>query len=209
MIRLFFVVLALALLVALPFALWGDPVTAWLSIDGAAEWMRGFGGWAWAAGLALIAADIFLPVPATAVMAALGVIYGPWAGGALSALGSIIAGLTGYGLCRLIGPRLASRLAGAEGMAQARLLFDRWGGWLVAASRWLPVLPEMVAFLAGLVRMPFWRFTAALVCGAVPLGLAYAAIGAFGADKPALTLAIATIAPLGLWAAARPFLTAK
>ena len=62
MIRLLAVVLALALLVALPFVLWGDEVAAWLSIDGAAEWMRGYGGWAWAAGLALIAADIFLPV---------------------------------------------------------------------------------------------------------------------------------------------------
>jgi uncharacterized membrane protein YdjX (TVP38/TMEM64 family) len=209
MIRLFAVVLALAILVALPFALWGETVEAWLSIDGATEWMRGYGGWAWAVGLALIAADIFLPIPATAVMAALGVIYGPLAGGALSAFGSIIAGLTGYGLCRLIGPRLAERLAGARGMSHARRLFDRWGGWLVAASRWLPVLPETVAFLAGLVRMPFWRFTAALICGAVPLGFAYAAIGALGAEAPVLTLAIAALAPLGLWAAARPFLAVK
>ena len=209
MIRLFAVVLALAILVALPFALWGETVEAWLSNDGAAKWMRGYGGWAWAVGLALIAADIFLPIPATAVMAALGVIYGPLAGGVLSALGSIIAGLTGYGLCRLIGPRLADRLAGARGMAQARRLFDRWGGWLVAASRWLPVLPETVAFLAGLARMPFWRFTAALTCGAVPLGFAYAAIGAIGAEAPVLTLAVAAIAPLALWAAARPFLATK
>jgi uncharacterized membrane protein YdjX (TVP38/TMEM64 family) len=209
MIRLFTVVLAPVLLVALPFALWGDDVTAWLSIDGATEWMRSFGGWAWAAGLALIASDIFLPVPATAVMAALGVIYGVLVGGALSTLGSIIAGVSGYGLCRLVGPRLSERLAGARGMAQARRLFDGWGGWLVAASRWLPVLPEMVAFLAGLARMPFWRFTAALTCGAVPLGFAYAAIGALGAATPMLTLTIAAIAPLGLWAAARPFLAAK
>ena len=209
MIRLVAVVLALAILVALPFALWGGAVEAWLSDDGATEWMRGYGGWAWAVGLALIAADIFLPIPATAVMAALGVIYGPLAGGVLSALGSIIAGLTGYGLCRLIGPRLADRLAGARGMAQARRLFDRWGGWLVAASRWLPVLPETVAFLAGLARMPFWRFTAALTCGAVPLGFAYAAIGAIGAEAPVLTLAVAAIAPLALWAAARSFLATK
>jgi len=209
MIRLLAAVVALALLVALPFALWGDEVEAWLSIDGATGWMRGFGGWAWAAGLALIVSDIFLPVPATAVMAALGVIYGPLAGGALSALGSIIAGLAGYGICRLVNPRLAERLAGARVMAQARRLFDRWGGWLVAASRWLPVLPEMVSFLAGLVRMPFWRFAAALICGAVPLGFAYAAIGALGAEAPVLTLVIAALAPLGMWAAARPFLAMK
>ena len=32
---------------------------------------------------------------------------------------------------------------------------------------------------------------------------------ALGAEAPVLTLAIAAIAPLGLWAAARPFLVAK
>jgi uncharacterized membrane protein YdjX (TVP38/TMEM64 family) len=209
MIRLLGVVLALAVLVGLPFAIWGEQIEAWLSVDGATAWMRGFGGWAWAAGMGLIALDIFLPIPATAIMAALGVIYGPLVGGAVAAAGSIAAGLVGYGLCRMIGPKLAERLAGAEGMGEARRLFDRWGGWLVAASRWLPVLPETVAFLAGLVRMPFWRFAAALACGAIPLGFAFATIGALGADAPLLTLAVAAVLPLGLWALARPWLKAE
>ncbi len=208
MIRLLALVLVLAVLVGLPFALWGERIEAWLSVEGAAEWMRGYGGWAWAAGMGLIALDIFLPIPATAIMAALGVIYGPLVGGAISALGSVLAGLVGYGLCRAIGPRLAERLAGARGMADARRLFERWGGWMVAASRWLPVLPETVSFLAGLARMPFWRYLAALACGAVPLGFAFATIGAVGAEAPVLTLAVAALAPLALWALARPWLRA-
>lgn len=206
MIRLLGLVLLLAVLVGLPFAIWGERVEAWLSVDGAAEWMRGYGGWAWAAGMFLIALDIFLPIPATAIMAALGVIYGPVVGGAVSALGSVAAGLVGYGLCRAIGPGLAEKLAGARGMADARRLFERWGGWMVAASRWLPVLPETVSFLAGLARMPFWRYLAALACGAVPLGFAFATIGAIGAEAPVLTLTVAALAPLGLWALARPWL---
>ena len=40
------------------------------------------------------------------------------------------------------------------------------------------------------------------------LSFAYAALGALGADAPVLT-ALAALAPLGLWAAARPFLAAK
>ena len=63
------------------------------------------------------------------------------------------------------------------------------------------MLPETVAFLAGLVRMPFRRFAVALACGAIPLGFAYAALGALGAEAPVLTLAVAALAPLGLWAA--------
>ena len=73
--------------------------------------MRGFGGWAWAVGIGLIASDIALPIPSSAVMAALGIIYGPWIGGAISAGGSILAGLTGYGVCRMIGPATAEKLA--------------------------------------------------------------------------------------------------
>jgi len=139
-------------------------------------------------------------------MGALGIIYGPWIGGAISALGSVIAGLLGYAVCRMIGPRTAERLAGIEGLAQARALFDRWGGWLVAGSRWLPILPETVSFLAGLTAMRFPRYLGALVCGAIPLGFTFATAGHLGADNTALTLMICAVAPLVLWVAVRPFL---
>ena len=166
MARLLALVLGLMAISLVPFAIWGEGLEAALAPGAAAEWMRGFGSWAWAAGLALIASDILLPVPATAVMAALGIVYGPWIGGMLAGLGSFLAGMAGYGICRALGPEVARRLAGAEGLAQAETLFARWGGWLVAASRWLPVLPETVAFLAGLARMPAARFALALACGA-------------------------------------------
>jgi uncharacterized membrane protein YdjX (TVP38/TMEM64 family) len=204
--RLLAIVLTLAVLVGLPFALFGDRAETWLSGDGAADWMREHGTWAWAAGLLLIAADILLPLPATVVMAALGVIYGPWLGGLIAASGTVLAGCIGYGICRLIPIRTAERLAGARGLAQGRALFERWGGWLVAGSRWLPVLPETVAFLAGLTRMPFARYLAALVCGGVPLGLVFASVGHWGAQLPVLALAAAALLPVALWAMVRPWL---
>ena len=209
MLRLVALVVVLLLLVALPFAIWGGDLESWLTIDGAAEWMHGFGAWAWAAGMGLIALDIFLPIPATAIMAALGIIYGPLLGGLIASAGSILAGVIGYALCRLIGPVTADRLAGAPAMAEARALFERWGGWLVAASRWLPVLPETVAFLAGLARMHFGRFLAALVCGAVPLGFAYAGLGHLGADAAGSTLVVAALMPLALWFIARRFMRGR
>ncbi|MEO1493864.1 MAG: hypothetical protein AAFV19_17055 [Pseudomonadota bacterium] len=91
MLRLIAVVLILAFGVALPFLIWGHQVEAVLSVDGTVTWLRGT-GWAWAAGLALIVSDVVLPVPSTAVMAALGIIYGPVLGGAISAMASILAG---------------------------------------------------------------------------------------------------------------------
>ena len=42
--------------------------------DDAVLMLRTYGSWAWAAGIALIWADLVLPIPQTAVVAALGII---------------------------------------------------------------------------------------------------------------------------------------
>lgn len=205
MLRLTVVVLLLAFVVAVPFAIWGQNIEEVLSVDSMVEKLRGT-GWAWAAGIGLIISDIALPVPSTAVMAALGIIYGPVIGGACSAAGSTLAGSLGYWLCRSVGPRTTERLVGPEGLAEARRLFDRWGLLLVALSRWLPVLPETVAFVAGLTRMPFQRFLLALVCGTLPLGFLFATAGHIGRDAPFAIMALCALAPIALWALARTVL---
>ncbi len=204
--RLILLVLLMLAISVVPFLIWGGQLEASLSQIGPAGFMRQFGDWAWLAGIGLIVSDFALPVPSSAVMAALGIIYGPLIGGAAAATGSMLAGLVGYGICRMISPRAAERLAGARGMQQARELFERWGGWLVAGSRWLPVLPETISFLAGLTRMPLHRYVAALACGAVPLGFVFATAGHLGADNVVATLAISALAPLVLWLILRPFL---
>lgn len=198
MVRLVLIVLILGGLVALPFAIWGDQIEAVLTVDGAVEWMRST-GWAGAAGVALIVSDIAIPIPSTAVMAGLGVVYGPMIGGLLSALGSILAGSLGYWMCRALGPNTAKWLAGQSGISQARALFDKWGLPLVALSRWVPVLPETVAFLAGLIRMPFHRFLVALTFGAIPLGFVFATAGHLGRETPILIMILCAIAPVLLF----------
>ena len=97
------------------------------------------------------------------------------------------------------------RLLGRRDLERGEWLFARIGGWAVALSRWLPLLPEVVACMAGLTRMPARTFFVALACGSVPLGFAFAAIGHAGAERPALTLALSAGLPLVLWLAARPF----
>jgi membrane protein DedA with SNARE-associated domain len=79
------------------------------------------------------------------------------------------------------------------------VLFARHGGLIVAASRWLPVLPEVISCMAGLTRMPFRSFVLALLCGAAPLGFVVAALGYVGSDRPLLTLVLCAFLPLPLW----------
>ena len=207
--RLTGVLLTLAVLVALPFFLWGDRLEQLFVGDGAIDWLAGYGSFAWLIAVGLLTADLVIPIPTTAIMSALGIIYGPFWGGLAAVGGSVFSGLVGYGLCRHLGRPFATRIAGEDALAQGERLFSRAGGWLVALSRWLPVLSEVMACIAGLARMPFAVFLGALLCGTVPLGFAFAAIGHLGANWPVLTLGIAAVLPVFLWFALRPIIRTR
>ncbi len=203
--RLLWLAIALAVVFCIPFALWGEGFGAWFSGEAAVRWIRGWGAWGWLAVIALLMSDLFLPIPATGVMSAAGYVYGAVLGGVLSAVGSFCAGMLGYGLCRGLGRRVAIRLAGERALRENESLFARSGAWLVAASRCLPLLPEVITCLAGLTHMPLRTFAFALACGSLPLGFAYAAIGAAGQQNPALAFGLSIALPPILWALVRLF----
>ena len=125
--------------VLIPFVLWGGRFEAWFTGDAAVAWLRGLGAWGWLGGIGLLMADLFLPVPGTAVMSALGFFYGPWIGGRGQRARVVpLGGSLAYGLTRWIDPRWAATLAGEAEMKKYHALFARSGAWIVALSRWLP-----------------------------------------------------------------------
>ena len=196
----------LTVVVIIPFVVWGGRFEAWFTGEAAVAWLRGLGAWGWLGGVGLLVADVVLPVPGTAVMSALGFLYGVWIGGAISAAGSFLSGSMAYGLTRWINPRWAATLAGAAEIKKYEAVFARSGIWIVAVSRWLPVLPEVVACLAGLSRMRARLFFPALACGSLPLGFAFAAIGAAGHRNPVLALVLSALIPAVLIFAGRRWL---
>jgi uncharacterized membrane protein YdjX (TVP38/TMEM64 family) len=148
-------------------------------------------------GIVLLWADLVLPIPQTAVVAALGIIYGTWLGGLLGSLGLITGGLLGYGLMLTSARRFAQRFAGPQSLQKVERLFDRSGLWAIILTRSLPYsVPEAVVFLAGLARMPMKRFTAALTLGSLPTAFVFAAIGAGWADQPIVALAVSYVLPI-------------
>jgi uncharacterized membrane protein YdjX (TVP38/TMEM64 family) len=209
LLRLFLIFLGLAVLVLIPFAIWGEGFERSLSGAAAIDWLTQHGRWAWAAGIVLLVSDLFLPVPATAVMAALGYVYGPFVGGLIGAFGSCLAGGLAYGLCRTLGQPAARRLLGPEGLADGERLFARVGGWLVVLSRWLPVFPEVIACMAGLTRMPARIFALALVCGSAPLAFTFAAVGHAGVERPLLAIGLSALLPPLLWLGVQPYFRAR
>ena len=159
--------------------------------------LRQYESWAWAMGIALIWADLVLPIPQTAVIAALGIIYGTLLGGLLGSLGLITSGLLGYGLMLTAARRFARRLVGSQSLQKMESLFDRGGAWAIILTRSLPYsVPEGIVFLAGLAGMPMRKFTIALTIGSVPTAFAFAAIGAGWADQPILALLVSYVLPI-------------
>jgi uncharacterized membrane protein YdjX (TVP38/TMEM64 family) len=159
--------------------------------------LRKYGSWAWALGIALIWADLVLPVPQTAAIAALGIIYGTLLGGLLGSLGLITSGLLGYVLMLTSARRFVQRFVGPQSLHKMESLFDQGGVWAIVLTRSLPYsVPEAMVFLAGLAGMPMRKFTAALTIGSVPTAFAFAAIGAGWADQPILALSVSYVLPI-------------
>lgn len=207
--RLLLIFLILAALVLISFFIWGDDLMDIFTQEGSVTWLNQYGGWAWAIGALLLMGDLFLPLPATLIMSALGFIYGPWIGGLISTTGSFAAGSLGYWLCRLIGEKAAMRLLGEKDYVRGKKLSGSIGGWIVALSRWLPVFPEVISCMAGLMRMSPGYFHAALACGSIPLGFVYAYIGYAGITYPWLAIAFSVLLPPVIWHVVRKVLHKK
>lgn len=201
--RLLAWIVGLSALVLVTWLLWGGGWTERFTLEGSVAWLEQSGGWAWAAGIGMLGADLVLPIPGTVVMSALGWIYGAMLGGLAAAAGSMLAGLGGYGVGRLIGERGARRILGELDFERGKLLFGRGGGWMIALSRALPILPEALSCTAGLVRMPFGRFVVSLACGSLPVGFLFAWIGAAGHGTPGWALVLSLVVPAVLWLVAR------
>jgi uncharacterized membrane protein YdjX (TVP38/TMEM64 family) len=161
--------------------------------------LREYGSWAWVLGILLICADVILPVPQTAVIAALGIIYGKLLGGVFGSVGLIAGGLLGYALMLTTARRFVPRLVGPKSLEKMQRVFDQGGAWAIVLTRSFPYsVPEAMTFLAGLAGMPMRKFLAALTVGSVPTAFAFAAIGAGWADRPIVALAVSYVLPIGL-----------
>ena len=162
-------------------------------------------GWAWLAGIGLLLTDLLLPIPGTIVMSALGAVYGFWLGGLLASVGSMLAGMFGYGVGRFFNEGTARKWLGEKDFERGKKVFAGRGVWVVAMSRAVPILPEVLACMAGLLRMPFGKFVIALACGSVPMGFLFAWVGRVGTESPGWGLAFSLLFPAVLWGAAAWF----
>ncbi|MFM1801966.1 MAG: hypothetical protein RJA81_1318 [Planctomycetota bacterium] len=197
--RLYGIVFTLVLIMLVPALVFEDQVDRYFSGEAGLNRLREFGGWAWLAGIGLIVADLVAPVPSTAVISGLGMIYGPLLGGLIGGIGSTLAGLVAYTGCRAVGPKVARRLVGESDLEMLHRFFSQYGLWAVAFSRWMPLLPEALCCLAGLAGMRAGPFVASLACGSFAMGFAFGILGQAYLENPTAGLLVSAAVPLAVW----------
>ncbi len=177
-----------ALLVPIvPFVLCGDRLESW-----AAAWVETAPSPWLLAGMtaALLASDIFLPVPSSLVSTLAGAQLGLVPAALASWIGLTIGGVAGFGLARGCGRPLVRRLSAPEDLAAMDRTGRQLGVWLLAATRPLPVLAEAMVLLAGTTDMPWRTFLPVLAIGNLAVATAYSALGSFAWQQNALPVAL-------------------
>ncbi len=190
--------------------LFGDHLDFPESVDELAVILRGYGDWAWAAGVALIVGDAVLPLPSDPTIFTLGLIYGPWQGALIGGSAATVGGLIGYGITRMLGERGARLIVGERDLERARVFYDRWGLYAVALGRALGGPAEYVVVLAGLSKMPFRSVLLAIATGAFSSALVMAILGSWWVAYPVASIVVATGVVCALvWVGARMIQSAE
>jgi len=195
--------IALAILVIVPFVLFGDRLEAWahaLLLD-----RRPAGFAPRALCVLLLAGDVVLPVPSSVLSTAAGLWWGLWQGALLSTLGMQLGSWLGFWL----GLRATAlrRWVGDDEASRLHRWFARHGEWIVVTLRPVPVLAEASAVFAGFSRMRAGRFSALSLVANACVSLFYAAAGALlGRNTPGTGMLLLLLVLAGVaatWAVAR------
>jgi len=148
--------------------------------------------------IGLLASDILLPVPSSALSTFAGRVLGFWGGAGASWCGMTAGAAIAFWLVRVFGRSLARWLSSDQELERTDALAARWGVWLLVLTRPIPVLAEASVLLIGTTRLSWWQFLAAVGLSNFGIAAAYAALG----DCVEFPIAIAASIALPLLAAA-------
>jgi uncharacterized membrane protein YdjX (TVP38/TMEM64 family) len=195
--RILIIIGLIVAFLAIPAFLVGDRFDELLDAERVTALLRQHGALAALAGIVAISADLFVPMPAHAIMTSFGIVHGWLLGGLLASAGTFLAGMIAYWLCRLLGPKVAVAIAGQRDMDRLHIFFEKFGMLAIICSRWIPLVPEVISSLAGLSRMTQTRFVTGNMIGSLSVGFFYAYVGHhYGAREPGFAISISIILPL-------------
>ncbi len=140
--------------------------------------------------IGLLASDMFLPVPSSAVITYAGGVLGVVAGTVTSWAGLSLGAVGGFGLARLFGESIARRFSESEDIERMSRFTQRHGATALVLTRALPILAEACVLMLGAGRLSWRQFLLPMLISNLLLSLTYAACGAYFRDSNAFPIAI-------------------
>jgi uncharacterized membrane protein YdjX (TVP38/TMEM64 family) len=180
--------LLLLAFILVPFALFGVRLEEW-----SVAFLDGSRADAWLTRMlvtGLLAVDIVLPVPSSAVSTFAGASLGFWDGFLTSTAGMSLGCAGGYAVARFVGRTASARLVGENQLRRLEAGFERWGDWMLITTRAVPVLAEASTLVAGVGRTPFARFVVVTTLANAGISAVYSAVGAYAANTSSFLLAL-------------------
>lgn len=151
--------------------------------------------------IGLLAADMFLPVPSSAVITYAGGVLGVVAGTVTSWVGLSLGAIGGFGLARLFGESIARRFSESDDIERMSRFTQRHGATALVLTRALPILAEACVLMLGAGRLSWRQFLLPMLVSNLLLSLTYAACGAYFQDSNAFPVAIVASGAVPLIAA--------
>lgn len=142
-------------------------------------YIRSFGSLAVIISFALMVfQSLAAPFPAFLITFANAAVFG-WVGGAiLSWSSSMIGAAACFGIAKLYGRDVVSKLTGKTALASVDDFFTRFGAKSIVIARLLPFMPfDIVSYAGGLTSMKFWPFFIATGIGQLPATIIYSYAG--------------------------------
>lgn len=132
--------------------------------------------------VAVLASDVFLPVPSSVVGTVAGQQLGIVLGTAACWTGMSLGAVVAFALARAWGYPLAARLSSPDDLRRMESLTRRVGPMVLILARGLPVLAEASVLLVGVHRLSWRRFLPGVLLANLGIALAYAALGDLAAQ---------------------------
>lgn len=128
--------------------------------------------------LAMIAQMFLLVIPTILLMVVSVLAYGPVWGSFIILAAVFSASSVGYFIGRYFGPVIVEKLIGHKNEKKISDFIDDYGFWAVIVTRLNPFLSnDAISFVAGILKMGYWKFIGATLVGIAPLTLFIAIIG--------------------------------
>ncbi|WP_426058487.1 TVP38/TMEM64 family protein [Hymenobacter sp. B1770] len=162
-----------------------------------AAWVAKFGYWGPVLVVAVMVAQMFLIVINNALLILVSVLaYGPWWGALLAWVGVLTASSVGYWLGRSLGEPVVQRMLGEKSEKKVAGFVEQYGLGAVAVARLTPVVSnDAISFVAGAMRMGYFRFVGVTGVAILPLiGL----LAYLGQDSQRLKTGLLWVSGVGL-----------